>query len=317
MTINIAYACNEAYMEQTTVSLISLFENNKDIGNIDIYFIDMGITKESADELKQIVESYGNKLIIVPFNSLAYDLKVGNTGRHIQSVYAKLFFGRIENIDRILYLDSDIVVNDSILPLWNMDLGDCVCAGVETIHTIKDNARIELAPNDRAINDGMLLMDLQKWRDNDYLSKCLIHIQKYNGNPPVLSEGTINAVCKGKILIVDPRYNLMSGIVAEKAQRIEYLTGRKYYNQETLDNATKNPCIIHYLSGFYNRPWCEECSHPLKEVYLNYRKKTKWSEKPLQKKRLPLRIKLIGFAYFHLPITIFVKLRKIIGQNDR
>ncbi len=313
--INVAYACNEAYMEQTTVSLVSLFENNKNIEKIVIYFIDMGITKESAAEMNRLVESYGHTLIVIPFDKIAYDINVDNTGRHIQSVYAKLFFGRIEEIDRIIYLDSDIVVNDSLMPLWNLDLGDCVCAGVETIHTIEDNRRIGLTPEERAINDGMVLMDLKAWRDGDYLLKCMEYIKCYNGNPPVLSEGTINAVCKGKILIIDPRYNLMSGIVGETSKRIECLTGRKYYSQEILDNATKNPCIIHYLSGFYNRPWCEQCSHPMKDIYLKFRKKTKWRNAPLQKKKLSRRVKLIGLAYYHLPMSIFVKLRSALGNK--
>lgn len=311
MVINVAYACNEAYMEQTTVSMISLFMNCSVPDKLHIYFIDMGITNESKVEMTNLVENYGSALTIVPFDDIAYDLLISEkTGRHIKSVYAKIFFGRIEGIERIIYLDSDMVIAGDIKDLWDIDLDECVIAGVETLHTVNDNAKIGYTSIDRAINDGMVLMDLKRWREEQYLDKCQAFIKKYNGEPPVLSEGTINAVCKGHMKIIHPRYNLMSAIVGENIKRIEGLTGRKYYSQQEIDEATANPCIIHYLSGFYNRPWCKQCSHPLKDEYLRYRKMTKWNDKPLQNKRLPRRLKMVGFAYKHLPVGLFNILRK-------
>lgn len=314
MAINIAYACNEAYMEQTTVSLVSLFKNCSVPEKLHIFFIDMGITDESKAEMEKVVVSYGSVLTILSYDDIAYDLIISEkTGRHIKSVYAKIFFGRIEGIDRIIYLDSDMVISGDIKDLWDIDLEEYVIAGVETLHTIEDNAKIGYTQDDRAINDGMVLMNLKEWREGQYLEKCQAFIKKYNGEPPVLSEGTINAVCKDRMKIIHPRYNLMSAIVGENVKRIEGLTGRRYYSQKMIDEATANPCIIHFLSGFYNRPWCKHCSHPLKDEYLKYRELTKWKDTPLQDKELPTRIKMVGFAYKYLPIGTFNFLRRKFG----
>lgn len=316
MRVNIAYACNEAYMEQTTVSLISLFENNKECEEIHIYFIDMGTTASSQKNLIQLADSYNRVLEIVNFRDIAYDLNVNETGRHIQSVYAKLFFGRLEEINKILYLDSDTIITDSIIPLWEENLEKYICAGVETIHTVKDNTAMGLRKEDRAINDGVILMNLEAWRLGNYLQKCLSYIKEYNGKPPVLSEGTINKVCKGRIKILDPRYNLMSGIVKEKQYRIEKLTGRKYYSQSILDKAYNNPCIIHYLSGFYNRPWNKRCTHPLKRYYLQYRAISPYKDKPFKNNDLSIRLRIIGLLYRILPISMFVGIRNIFGEES-
>lgn len=312
MTVNVAYACDDAYIEQTSVSLISLFENNKDVDEIVIYFINMGINDESKAYLNELVHSYNRIIHIIDFDEIAFDLNVNSTGRHTKSVYAKFFFGRINDIDRIIYLDSDIVVNDSIVPLWTTELDGCICAGVETLHSADDNIAMGLNEDTKAINDGMVLMDLQAWRNNNCLENCLRFINDFDGEPPVLSEGTINNVLLGRIKIIHPRYNLMSGIVNAKQRKIEVLTGRDYYSQKQLDEASNNPCVIHYLSGFYNRPWCSNCSHPLKNIYLMYREKTKWSDTPLVEKKLPVRLKMIGYAYRYLPIHIFVWLRTIV-----
>ena len=316
MQINVSYACNEAYIEQTTVSLVSLFHNCSVPSQLHIFFIDMGTNDISKKEMKSFVESFGAEYTTISFDEIAYDLNVSDkTGRHIKSVYAKIFFGRLPDIDKIIYLDSDIVIVDDIKSLWDIDLGQNVIAGVETIHTIEDNIKIGYTVEERAINDGMVLMDLIKWRNGGYLEKCLAYIAKYDGEPPVLSEGTINAVCREKILIIHPRYNLMSAIVGANVDTIRCLTGRGYYTQAEIDDATHNPCIIHFLSGFYNRPWCKHCNHPMKAEYIKYRKMTKWADEPLQEKELPIRLRMVGIAYKVLPIGVFNLLRTLFGNQ--
>ena len=300
-------------MEQTTVSAVSLFENNTTNENIVVYLIDLGIEPESKSEFNRVIESYGGMLRIVPFDEIAYDLKVNETGRHTKSVYAKLFFGRLEEakLNKILYLDSDTIIADNISSLWATKLDGYYCAGVETIHTAEDNALMGLGPTDRAINDGVVLMNLDAWRRDDILEKCKAYIKSHNGIPPVLSEGTINAICASQIKVLAPQFNLMTGIVNESQKKIELLTGRKYYSQEELDYASNNPVIIHYLAGFYNRPWCRKCSHPLKKFYLDYREKTKWKNEPLSTKEIPLRQKVVGLLYKKMPIGLFVLLRNM------
>lgn len=311
MKINVAYACNESYMEQTIVSMTSLLENNKEVGELSIYFIDMGISNDSISKLNELIDNYGRELLIIDFEKLAGNLVIKETGRHIASVYAKLFFGRLKEIDKILYLDSDTIIVDSLSELWNIPLDMCYCAGVETIHSVSQNRLFGMTAYDRAINDGVVLINLKKWREDEMEEKSIAYINSFGGNPPVLSEGTINAVCKGKILILNPRYNLMSGLVESSSERIQILTGRKFYSQQELDIANDNPCIIHFLSGFYNRPWCRKCTHPLKEEYLKYRSITEWKDAPLSEKDISVYLKVVGLAYKYLPTRMFLFLSKI------
>ena len=56
--MNIAYSCDNAYIEQTGISLISVFENNKDEKEIVVYLISKGITKENIEILESICKSY-------------------------------------------------------------------------------------------------------------------------------------------------------------------------------------------------------------------------------------------------------------------
>lgn len=314
--MDIAYSCDDNYMEQTIVSITSLLINNNMEEQITIWFIDMGISDTSKEILNKTVARFNRTIQYVKFEELAYDLELGETGRHIASVYAKLFFSRLPwYVKRMLYLDSDTVITDSISDLWNMNLDGFAVAGVETLHTKKDNQRMELPDKARAINDGVILMNIEYWRKYDLTEKCKAFIHKYNGCPPVLSEGTINYVCKDKIKIIEPRYNLMSALVNQKAKKLERFTERPYYDEQCLSNANSHPIIIHYLSAFYNRPWCKRCSHPLKQYYLEYREFTPYAKTELSEKKLPVRLELIGILYKYLPISAFVRIRKLVNKS--
>lgn len=314
--MDISYACNDAYINQTVVSMTSLFENNREVDFIKIWFIDMGLSINSKELLKAVCCDYNRQIEFIKFHDIASDLSLGGTGRHIASVYAKIFFTRLpDSLNKILYLDSDTVVVNRLSDLWNLDLSGYSLAAVETLHTIEQNTVIDYGINDRAINDGVTLINVKYWRENRLTDKCLAYINKWHGCPPVLSEGTINYVCKNSMLIVSPKYNLMSGIVGQSCNKLEVLTGRRYYDSSILNDANNNPVIIHYLSGFYNRPWFSDCTHPLKKYYLHYKSISRVSDVPIERKPLPIRIKLIGVLYKVLPINAFVSLRKFMGKG--
>lgn len=311
--INIAYACNEAYMEQTTVSMTSLLENKKTNTKIRIFFIDMGISEVANQKLRTLVESYGQLISIIKFESIAYGLKLGDTGRHIASVYAKIFFTRLKDIERILYIDSDTVILGDLKEFYDQKMDSFLCAGVMTLTTKGRTYINDVKDEDVIINDGVVLMNIEEWRNEHTTEKCLEFIDKNNGMPPTLSEGTINIVCRGKIKKVHPKYNLMSGLIDGDAATFSKISGRNFYSQDELDEAKSDPCIIHYLAGFYNRPWCRKCSHPKRKEYLKYRQKTEYRDKKLSENKLPKRIAIIGFLYHHLPVNVFMLLRNLFG----
>ena len=315
MRVNVAYACNDAYIMHTGISMISLFENNKNIEEIYVYFIDMGTSAQSKIDLQEIVDKYSRKLIIIPFSDWENDLPVDDTGRHIKSVYAKLFFGRISDIDKILYIDSDTVIVDSIEELWNTNMKHYAIAGVQTINTPKAKRKINLKKEDLVINDGIALMNLKVWRECQLEEKCLKFIKKWHGKPPILSEGTINAVCTGYIRRLNLRYNLTSVAVDYRGKEIELLTECEYYSQQHINSAIKAPCIIHYVSSFHNRPWNKKSTHPFKNYYLKYKKLSKWKETPLGGVSLSKKVRLIYYMHKIIPYKMFMRIYKNKNRN--
>ncbi|MDX1828784.1 MAG: glycosyltransferase family 8 protein [Lutibacter sp.] len=312
MKLNIAYSCDEAYISHTGISIVSLLENNKEFEEIDFYFVAKDVSQKSLDLLKKLVNSYGRNLIVVSFYDICGDLKIKALGRHIETVYAKLFFARIKEIDKVLYIDSDTIINDSLKEFWETDLTNDLIGGVET-YTVDAKKLLNLSKSDKFINDGVALINLKEFRKQNIETKFIECIAEYNGNPPVLSEGVINKVCKGKIKVLHPKFNLMSGLITYKKNRFLNITN--YYSKTVIKEAIDKPVIIHYLSAFYNRPWDKNCTHPMKEKYLYYKSISYWKDEPLQSKKMIFRLRVIKFLYDYFPNIILDFIRFIIKKK--
>ena len=82
----------------------------------------------------------------------------------------------------MLYLDSDLLVFRNVLELEDVDLSGHACAAVinEDAGTLdfdlseKEYTSLQLDPKSKYFNAGLLYMNLEYWRANDYTNKCLI-----------------------------------------------------------------------------------------------------------------------------------------------
>jgi lipopolysaccharide biosynthesis glycosyltransferase len=308
--MNVAYSCNDYYIPQTGISMLSLFENNKDVDDICVYLISKDVSSDNIHKLQSIADKYHRRFKEVRFEDIAYDLKLSNIGRHIATIYSKVFFSRIEGVDKMIYLDSDTVVVGSLKELWDDNLDGCYLGVVETLPT-KFYKELGLTKGDRFFNDGMAICNVAYCRENNLIDKVLKVVNEFNGNPPTLSEGALNKVCYGKVKYISLRYNLMAGLLFLCDLDSEYMSHVLHYSKDELSYSCSNPVVIHYLTAFYNRPWFKDCTHPYKDAYYKYKAMSPWSEEPLKEQPLPFRIRLICWCYRLLGVRYTERLRKL------
>lgn len=313
-SMKIAYSCNDHYIQQTGISMISVMENNQDVEHLILYFISKNCSPQNISILKEICNSYNRELIIIDFDDIAYDLSISNTGRHIETIYAKIFFTRIPSLDKVIYLDSDIIVTGSLKELWDTDLSGYYLGAVQTFTNSK--SLLGIPDNRPFFNDGMVIMNVDLCRKSNLIQDCLNLINKFDGNPPVLSEGVLNKVCMDKVKYISIKYNLLSGILYYGQLDLSYLCSElTEYDRDDIQVSINTPVCIHYLTGFYNRPWYTPCTHPYKSEYLNYKKLSPWANQASIYKSLPIRIKIINLCYRFLGCQITNFIRKLNSTN--
>lgn len=313
--MNIVYSCNDYYIQQTGISIISLCENNKDVENISIYFIEKDCSIENIELLKSICEKYHRTFILIHFDDIAFDLVISNVGRHIETIYSKVFFSRIEGLEKAIYLDSDIVVVGSLQQLWDTDLSDTYMGVVQTFSDVK--SQLGLPEEYIFFNDGMAIVNVDYCRKHHLIQKVKDVICEYGGNPPTLSEGALNKVCQGKVKYISLRYNLMAGILYfYKLDKDSLFDSLEAYSPKDISESCEAPTCIHFLSGFYNRPWFVPCSHPYKYQYYKYKMLSPWRDiKPIRKK-LPFRLRMIDVCFKIFGYKLTNKLRKVFDGTS-
>jgi lipopolysaccharide biosynthesis glycosyltransferase len=309
--LNIAYSCNEAYIAHTGISILSLLQNNTHFEEINIYFIHIDVAQSSLEKLQKLVSSDNRILHLIPFDKICGNLNISEIGRHTETVYAKLFFGNIKGVDRIFYIDSDTVIQGPLDDAWDMDLKNCYFGLVKTM-TRDSNELLGLSKEATVYNDGVAMVNAKLLREDAMEEKFLAFIDRFNGKPPVLSEGTINVVCNGKIATMHPKFNFSPIFYMGSNKKLfKILKSKTYFTNKELSEARENPIIIHYLSGWFLRPWEKNCTHPLKDRYLYYKSASPWAHVPLQDKKLTKSAKRMKLGFKYIPVWLFHLLRDI------
>lgn len=265
--INVVYACNDAYVRQTIVSMVSVVKHNQEV---KIYLIADNISEANKQMVRHQLERYGQVVHIVDIETvLPGELHLNEEDRHPRTIYAKLFLDHIVIEKRVLYLDSDVLVEGSLKPLFERNMKHELVAGVLMPYSQKVKAGINAPIRQPYICDGVVLFNMEFWRNEYKLKECVDYIDSYDGNPPMLSEGTLNHICENMIGVLEPRYNLMPSMLMYTLKQMRQLFKADYYYRDevSMEAAKMNPVCIHFMNELYNRPWIEPCDHPMKAKY--------------------------------------------------
>ena len=119
--MNIATALNRKYLEYTAVMLCSLCENNHE--HIDAYILHSELTDKDINTLKNSLSKYDITIIPLMINRSDFDTRLPRNSQWSIETYYRLMLMDIlpDNIDRILYLDVDLIINGSVEEFYHVD----------------------------------------------------------------------------------------------------------------------------------------------------------------------------------------------------
>ena len=121
--INVVYSSDNNYIPHAAASIVSLVENNKSFEKINIYFIQNCISVENRDRLESLTKRYEQLSIIwLDFSKWIKQLELNMEWNISISAYARLLITEMlkNDINKVLYLDCYIIINQSIEDLWNI-----------------------------------------------------------------------------------------------------------------------------------------------------------------------------------------------------
>lgn len=325
--LRVAYFCSNLFAEPCAVSITSLFENNAIFREIEVYVISDGITEADQNKIKSIAERYSRKVSILPspkpeeyFQDRRFSTAtLGHT-------FGRMIIGDLlpDDVPRVLCLDSDMLIVDSLYELWNTDLLDCYIAGVDSAPGLEMMKKtLHMEPGTLYCNGGMLLMDLSAIRRDGIEHKYKEYIMNVFDSGKVLGayeEEVINKCTQSKSLKLHPRYNLMTvNIVMDYDSFVKFRGAINYYSKVEMEQAVRHPAIIHAINTFYiqKRIWEKDTDSPYASEYKQYRAKTPWNDMPfIVIDRSPKQI-LIKKVWHIIPRRISFHFAAIVRNNIR
>lgn len=287
------------YVKYCCVMLTSLLENNQTEETV-IHILDNGIDKKSKEIIRSVVENkYERKVFFYPLDKhLLKDFPSTNSYVSL-TTYCKLFIPVLlpPSVHKVLYLDCDIIVVNSLHGLWDYNLTDKPAAAIKDAHKdlYKDCERLGYNYyKDDYYNAGVILLNLDYLRKYDYVQKSIDFVIQNTNSLKYHDQDVLNGLLHGQILSLPYRYNLH-----------DYLFHRKcYITPEKIPVIEKElhpdiRVIIHFSAK--RKPWGSRCLHPHRKLYFFYLDMTKWKgERPiLSFKDRIWRLNRIISGWFH------------------
>lgn len=337
--MNVVWSTSDSYAQIAATSIVSLLENCRDIDEINIFIIDMGITAEYKDEITAMIKKYGRNIRFLQKMNIEELTGTNiNVGRWHISTFSRLFLLHVlpDDMKKVIYIDCDMIIRHSLKPLWEMDMENTWVMSADDCRGEKYRENIGIDRHSIYTNNGLMVIDLEAWRLNNVEPMFIDFINKYHGDITYMDQGVLNGVFQPirKVKLLPLSYN---------AQTVCYDLGydgiqscRKpvwAYSKSEFEMWIKDPIVVHFTTCFMSgtRPWFKKDNHPYRTEFLKYRDMTPWKNQPLwddctklSKKImtlicniLPKKMTFLIIHFFHVyayPVTRNIK-NSVVGKK--
>lgn len=270
--MNIAYASDNNFVDVMCVSIMSFNDHNSDA---NIYILDCGIEEHNKQKILELCSGKNTVLFVdakKKLDGLNYEL---NLDRGSVAAYARVFIASMlpDEVNRVLYIDSDTLIRGSLDDLYDTDLQPYIIGGVRDAFSVMNKRVFGIKRGELFINSGVLLIDLLRWR-KEKIEDSIYRLLGKNSKFFQGDQGIINTIFCGNIKELPLKYNVMTYLYDFTYEEMMlYRKPENYLEKEKVELAVKDPLIVHFSSCFAsNRPWEDgkKSNHPFLQEWRDY-----------------------------------------------
>ena len=253
-TLPLACSIDEAYTLPLLVALSSLRACLGPDRDVSLHLIHTGLPAEHLEAIARLVDL---SPIRVPRSAFG---EMPAHRRFPPEAAAPIVLGRLlpAHLDRVVFLDADVLVLDDPAELWRADLGPCPLGAVldQAIprcgapRGVREWGRRGIPPDAPYFNAGVMVVSLGAWRERMVAERALEYLAHRKPRGSFLHQEALNAALWGDWAPLEARWNLIAS-----------LAGRAYGNP--LGDA--RPGIVHFAGRF--KPWRGRIAGPFDDAY--------------------------------------------------
>lgn len=266
---DIAWAADEPYFPHGATMTHSLLAARGD-AEVHVHcLVAPGLPSRYRDPLERMVTEGGGEIRFVEVPDSWVDSlpsTIAKTGW-----YTMFLPGLLPDVDRVLYVDVDAIVLDSLDELFRIDFeGNHVGAVTNVFESYYAHRPAELGLSGPEVyfNAGIMLLNLELMRQDD----CTAELDEFARTRPNLlwyDQDVFNGVLSSRRLALHPRWNAMNSLFI-------FPWSSDVYGEETAAEARRNPAIRHFEGPSVNKPWHFLCEREMRELYVEHRRQTPW-----------------------------------------
>lgn len=269
MKKNILATVDSNYLYPLKIMLKSLFMNNPK-EPFSIYLVHSSISAQQLESLETFIASEGHEFHPIQIDEELFS-EAPTLLHYTKTMYYRLLAHKFlpQTIDRILYLDPDILVINPIRELYELDLEGYLYAAADhrTMPIVEIN-KIRFNPFDLEAyyNSGVLLMNLALQREVIDEKDIFNFVKKYHSKLIMPDQDIMNALYSKKIKGIDEvKYNYDA--------RFYNIYKLKSNGKVDMDYVMNHTVILHFCGK--KKPWRKNYSGKFYSLYKHYEKITK------------------------------------------
>lgn len=215
--IPIFFAVDDGYSPFLAVAIQSLIDN----ASAEYTYLIKILNTDISEENKRKIGKYERENVDIEFVDLNYYIQKVKDKLYTRDYYSKTTYFRLflpnlyPQYDKVLYLDSDIVILDDIAKLYNTDIGDNLVAAapddvIQSMPVFQDYVEkvVGVADSRRYFNAGILLMNLHELRRFKFQEKFVYLLDKIKF-AVAQDQDYLNRLCKGRVKLLDRTWDRM------------------------------------------------------------------------------------------------------------
>jgi len=276
--ITVACTANAAFAMPLAVTVASLADNLASDHTVRVWILDAGLGEHTRRRLEHSWRS-------PPVEVRWVDADPGDLpdlpvwGRMGPETYLRILMGDLlpPDLEKVIWLDSDLVVLGDIGVLWDMPMEghtvlavqDLVVPYVSSPLGISAYRELGLSADTKHFNAGVLVVDLARWRSQDVAARILRYLEVHRDTTVLWDQEGLNAVLVDSWGELDPRWNQIAGVCGQPFFRPGHLSPQAYRGVVT------RPLIVHFAGSL--KPWLHRWPAPSRDLYFRYLDTTGWS----------------------------------------
>lgn len=243
----VVFAGDYAYIRQIETAMKSLCRHNS---HLKIYLLNQDIPQEWFSQIRIYLQEMGGDLIDCKLIGSQFQMNWSNKLPHINHMtFARYFIPDFVTEDKVLYLDSDLIVTGDLTDLFELDLGENYLAAARSCF----GAGV-------GFNAGVLLINNKKWKSENIRQKLIELTEKEHENVKEGDQSILNMLFKDQYSLLEDKYNFQIGFDAGAAEK-----NHAFIFEIPL---TPLPKILHYISP--DKPWKQFSVGRLREEWWKY-----------------------------------------------